>query len=36
MTPEERKSVSDNGLATARHMTDYMMAKEYVEHLNTI
>ena len=36
LTPEERKSVSDNGLATARHMTDYMMAKEYVEHLNTI
>lgn len=36
MTPEERKAVSEKGLATARRMTDYMMAKEYVEHLENI
>lgn len=36
LTPEERKAISDKGLETARRMTDYEMAKEYVEHLNNI
>ncbi len=36
MTPAQRKAISNNGLATARRMTDYEMAKVYVNHLETI
>ena len=36
LTPEERLVISEKGLQTARNMTDYLMAKEYVENLEKI
>lgn len=36
LTPEERLAISEKGLQTARSMTDFLMAKEYVENLEKI
>lgn len=36
MTSEQRLTISEGGLQTARNMTDYLMAKEYVETLEKI
>lgn len=36
MSPEQRREISERGLLTARTMTDYLMAKEYVENLEKI
>ena len=36
MTVEKRKTISYNGMLTARRMTDSLMAKQYVEHLETL
>lgn len=36
MTPAERQAISENGMETARQMTDYKMAKEYINNLEKI
>lgn len=36
MTSEQRLAISEKGLQTARNMTDYQMAKEYIENLEKI
>lgn len=36
LTPKERLEISEKGLKTARNMTDYLMAREYVENLEKI
>ncbi len=36
MTPEERKRIADNGLATAAKMTDTLVAKDYVHELEQL
>lgn len=36
LTPNERMAISENGIATARRMTDILMAKEYIENLEKL
>ena len=36
LSNEKRTEISENALATARKMTDYLMAKQYIEHLESI
>lgn len=36
LSSSERRRISNNGLLTARRMTDDQVAKQYVEHLNSI
>ena len=36
LTPDERQLISDNAIATAKSMTDYKVAKQYIEDLINI